>query len=118
MAKKLEGRKQLTMVIGPVMVLPAAYAPKPTPLILGVLEGGNKLLKPRVYTLFNDPKDGKELQHMAPLPGCPDFVIVEGLPRYPFPDEPMNARAYDLYIQITTPPPESAVPAIGDPSLN
>ena len=70
--------------------------------IIGELIGGNKLCKPRIFILI---EDGRKMQ-MSTLPGNPTFLTLgaDGF-RYPLPETDKNIR--ELYIRVTTPPPES-----------
>jgi hypothetical protein len=72
--------------------------------MIGKMVGGNKLTKPRIFSII---KDGKEIM-MSPLPGTPPFLRV-GIEAnsYPIPDRPENKNIVDLYDRVTNPSVDS-----------
>jgi hypothetical protein len=80
-------------------------------LLIGRLIGGNKLLKPRVFTMFDKEEidnTGKRVKvpqiQMAPLPGTPPFYMLNGNEgRYPVPVNDHNRSIFELYERVTSP---------------
>lgn len=87
--------------------------------VVGMLVGGNKLVNPRLFTVFEEPsfdKDGtllmdpqtgrqKSIQKMKmePFPGLPPFMRIVNEPTYPI--SPAASSLCALYEHVTTPPP-------------
>jgi hypothetical protein len=68
--------------------------------LVGRLIGGNKLTKPRIFSII---KEGREMQ-LSPLPGTPPFVRIEsGGVYYTIPINDNNKSLYDLYERVTNP---------------
>lgn len=86
---------------------------------IGMLVGGNKLVNPRLFTVFEDPAFDKEgniimdpqtgrqktiqKMKMEPFPGLPSFMRIVNEPSYPI--SPASASIIALYEHVTTPPP-------------
>ena len=79
--------------------------------IVGGMMGGNKLISPRLYTIFDDKEPDPlnpgryrsvQKQQMSPLPGNPPFVIVgqDGF-RYAVPEA--DVAMHELYRRVTKP---------------
>jgi hypothetical protein len=67
--------------------------------IVGRLVGGNKLTKPRVFSVV---ENGQRIQ-MAPLPGTPAFMRIGMDCNYPVPKTDLNKSMFDLYERVTNP---------------
>jgi hypothetical protein len=80
--------------------------------IIGRLLGGNKIIAPRVLTLFDE--QGKDLSgnivttpkmRMSPLPSNPPFIHSSLISlSYPIPEA--DRATHDLYSRVTAPLPE------------
>ena len=70
--------------------------------IVGVMVGDNKIINPRVFTMFEAVEDGKKIPKMqlAPLPSNPPFIYVRPEVRYRIPDWDRNL--INLYEKVTT----------------
>jgi hypothetical protein len=68
--------------------------------MVGKMIGGNKLTKPRIFSII---KDGKEIM-MQPLPRTPTFIRI-GIEAcsYSVPDRMENKNIFDLYERVTNP---------------
>jgi hypothetical protein len=68
--------------------------------LVGTIIGGNKLVKPRIFTLI---ENGNRIQ-MSPLPGTPAFARIDpGGIYYNIPPTELNKSIYDLYRRVTAP---------------
>lgn len=65
--------------------------------IVGRLIGGNKLTKPRIYTII----DGGKRFQMSPLPGTPPFMRLGMESNYPVPENDANRGMFELYDRVT-----------------
>jgi hypothetical protein len=82
--------------------------------ILGNLVGSNKLNKPRVFQIIQNPdydstkpaegENSKTLIQLSPLPGTPPYLNVgSGVSRYPVPLKVWNKIITELYARVTNP---------------
>jgi hypothetical protein len=83
--------------------------------LMGVLVGGNKLLKPRVFTLLEEEVDpGKKEKgtrvKLQPLPCIPPFANVKPDFTYPVPN--WDKELIALYERVTTRKTPADKPAI------
>jgi hypothetical protein len=85
--------------------------------IIGKMVGGNKVLDPRVFTLFDepqndgngnpipDPKTGRQLiipkMKLSPLPCLPPHIVGKFDLIYPIPED--DKKVLDLYKKVTMP---------------
>jgi hypothetical protein len=71
--------------------------------IVGVMVGDNKILNPRMFTMFEAVEDGKKVPKMqlSPLPSNPPVIYVRPEVRYRIPD--WDAGLLRLYEKVTAP---------------
>jgi hypothetical protein len=108
-----------------LMDRPETPEPKPVPmpsaeltvvligglLVVGRLESGSKLVKPRVLRTYEEREvdnTGKEIMvpkiSLTPFPGVPPFVILNGETlHYTVPKKVQNKAIYELYERVTNP---------------
>lgn len=65
--------------------------------IMGRLIGGNKLTKPRIFSII---ENGQRIQ-MSPLPGTPSFMRLGMESNYPIPETDENKGLVELYNRVT-----------------
>lgn len=70
--------------------------------IVGVLVGDNKIINPRMFTMFESVENGKKVPKMqlSPLPANPPYVYVRPEVRYRIPDWDKNLL--NLYERVTS----------------
>lgn len=90
MAIKTEGKSQEMEILHLILVNGL--------FLIGKLAGGNKLLKPRIYTPLNDGRI-----HMGPLPGTPVFLDIRNCAGVAPIRPDRNKDIYGLYAQVTDP---------------
>ncbi len=75
--------------------------------MMGVLQGGNKLINPRVFSIVPDPDarpgERKELAQLVPLPSIPFIVNLSNASFFSYPVPEHDAELIKLYESVTSP---------------
>ena len=95
--------------------------------LVGMLVGGNKVFKPRIYRIIPDPDDPepnpqkkRQLIRLEPLPHFPPHVSFSSGLTYPILDREVNL--IKLYEQVTSPEAEATynpnpAPPVHNPAI-